>query len=299
MELKRCAMVLEGGAVKGIFTSGVLDYLMKRDFYPEYVVGVSAGACNAVDYVSKQPGRTRDCFITRRPDERYLRFSNVFRHRPVYDMDMVFDQFPNKSHPFDFDTFYRSPMKCEMVVTNCLTGKAEYKTPDPDKKKRFMDTCRASSSMPFVSPLVMLDHVPYLDGGIADSVLLLRGRSSWGYEKIVVVLTKNRGYRKGAQPHVYENGGLRVPEIPEAVPDHCQTLCGLQPYHGAAGKAGGGRKDFCHPAENEGHRADGAGSEEAGGVLRGRLPPHGESSTRPCANIWKNSKSPFQQKKFW
>ena len=110
MELKRCAMVLEGGAVKGIFTSGVLDYLMKRDFYPEYVVGVSAGACNAVDYVSKQPGRTRDCFITRRPDERYLRFSNVFRHRPVYDMDMVFDQFPNKSHPFDFDTFYRSPM---------------------------------------------------------------------------------------------------------------------------------------------------------------------------------------------
>lgn len=173
MELKRCAMVLEGGAVKGIFTSGVLDYLMKRDFYPEYVVGVSAGACNAVDYVSKQPGRTRDCFITRRPDERYLRFSNVFRHRPVYDMDMVFDQFPNKSHPFDFDTFYRSPMKCEMVVTNCLTGKAEYKTPDPDKKK-FMDTCRASSSMPFVSPLVMLDHVPYLDGGIADSVPLAR-----------------------------------------------------------------------------------------------------------------------------
>lgn len=194
MELKRCAMVLEGGAVKGIFTSGVLDYLMKRDFYPEYVVGVSAGACNAVDYVSKQPGRTRDCFITRRPDERYLRFSNVFRHRPVYDMDMVFDQFPNKSHPFDFDTFYRSPMKCEMVVTNCLTGKAEYKTPDPDKKK-FMDTCRASSSMPFVSPLVMLDHVPYLDGGIADSVPLARAQQL-GYEKIVVVLTKNRGYRK-------------------------------------------------------------------------------------------------------
>lgn len=79
MELKNCSMVLEGGATKGIFTAGVLDYLMEQEFYPKYVVGVSAGACNAVDYVSRQIGRTKECFITTKKDEEYLNMRNFLR----------------------------------------------------------------------------------------------------------------------------------------------------------------------------------------------------------------------------
>ena len=218
MELKNCSMVLEGGAIKGVFTAGALDYLMEKDFYPEYVVGVSAGACNAVDYVSRQPGRTRDCFITTGKDEKYLKFSNFFHGKPIYDMDLVFDEFPERLHPFDFDTFYASDMKCEMVVTNCVTGKAEYLTASKDPKE-FMKACRASSSMPMVSPIVVLNHRAYMDGGIADSVPL-RHAMEKGYEKQIVILTKNAGYRKEPSRLMYRmclKKYARFPKLCEAV----------------------------------------------------------------------------------
>ncbi len=194
MELRNCSMVLEGGAVKGVFTAGALDYLMEQEFYPKYVVGVSAGACNAVDYVSRQIGRTRDCFITTKKEERYLKMSNFFHGKPIYDMDMVFDLFPKEYHPFDFDTFYASEMECEMVVTNCVTGKAEYLTA-PEAPDDFMKICRASSSMPLVSPIVVYNRRAYMDGGIADSVPIRRAEKK-GFDKHIVILTKNEGYRK-------------------------------------------------------------------------------------------------------
>ncbi|MDO4296115.1 MAG: patatin family protein [bacterium] len=194
MELQNCSMVLEGGAARGLFTAGVLDYLMEKDFYTKYVVGVSAGACNAVDYVSKQIGRTRDCFIPHTPEEKYLRIENVFHRKPIYDMDLVFDKYPNEIHPFDFETYFASNMECEMVVTNCETGRAEYMEAHEDKQQ-FMKICRASSSMPLFTDLVEIEGSVYMDGGIADSVPL-RHAIEKGYRKHIVVLTKEKGYRK-------------------------------------------------------------------------------------------------------
>lgn len=188
-------LVLEGGATRGVFTSGVLDYLMEKDIYLSHVVGVSAGSCNAVDYLSRQPGRTRDCMIHRGKEyDYYYGLRDFVKERSLLDMDMIFDKYPNEVFPFDFETYFASDMQCEIVVTNCLTGKAEYLTEDRDPK-RLMKLCRASSSMPLVCPVVKIGGVPYLDGGLADSVPVQHIRET-GPSKTVVILTRPKGYRK-------------------------------------------------------------------------------------------------------
>lgn len=187
-------MVLEGGAMRGVFTAGVLDYLMERDYYCHYVVGVSAGSCNAVDYVSKQIGRTKKCFIQEEKENKYLSFLNMIKGRDLYDLNKVFVDFPGEIYPFDFKTFFASQMECEIVLTNCLTGMPEYRTESRERAK-LMDLCRASSSMPLVSPVVMIDQTPYLDGGLTDSVPIVRSMEK-GNKKNIVILTRNKGYRK-------------------------------------------------------------------------------------------------------
>lgn len=193
--MHKATMVLEGGATRGVFTSGALDYLMEREFYTSHVIGVSAGSCNAVDYVSRQPGRTRDCMIHREKEYDYYQGVRKFlKEKSLLNMDMIFDRYPNELYPFDYDTYFASEMKCEIVVTSCLTGKAEYLTEDSDRE-RLMKICRASSSMPLVSPVVNVDGVPYLDGGVADSVPVKRA-VELGNHKIILILTRNPGYRK-------------------------------------------------------------------------------------------------------
>ncbi len=193
--MQKATMILEGGATRGVFTSGVLDYLMEQDLYISHVIGVSAGSCNAVDYVSRQPGRTRDCMIlTDKKDDYVHGFRKAIKEKSLMNMDMIFDTYPNETFPFDFETYFQSEIKCEIVATNCLTGKAEYLDERQDRA-RLMKLCRASCSMPLLTPIVRVDGVPYLDGGLADSVPIQRALT-YGNRKIVVILTRNPGYRK-------------------------------------------------------------------------------------------------------
>ena len=195
MTIKKATLVLEGGATRGIFTSGALDYLMERDLYFSDVIGVSAGSCNAVDYVSRQPGRTRDCMIpTDKEGKYYYGIRDFVKEKSLMNMDLIFDKYRKELLPFDFETYFNSEINCQIVTTNCLTGKAEYMTEDSDND-RLMKLCRASSSMPLLTPIVNIDNVPYLDGGLADSVPIRRAQQMEN-EKIVVILTKNQGYRK-------------------------------------------------------------------------------------------------------
>ena len=195
MTIKKATLVLEGGATRGIFTSGALDYLMERDLYFSDVIGVSAGSCNAVDYVSRQPGRTKDCMIpTDKEGKYYYGIRDFVKEKSLMNMDLIFDKYPKELLPFDFETYFNSEINCQIVTTNCLTGKAEYMTEDSDND-RLMKLCRASSSMPLLTPIVNIDNVPYLDGGLADSVPIRRAQQMEN-EKIVVILTKNQGYRK-------------------------------------------------------------------------------------------------------
>ncbi len=191
----KATMVLEGGATRGVFTSGVLDYLMEKDLYTSHVIGVSAGSCNGVDYVSRQPGRTRDCTIHKEKEySYYYGFRKFIREKSLMNMDMIFNKYPNEIFPFDYDTYFASGMECEIVTTNCETGQAEYMTEREDRE-RLMKICRASCSMPLVSPIVNVDGMPYLDGGLADSIPVGRAIEI-GNKKIIVVLTRNPGYRK-------------------------------------------------------------------------------------------------------
>lgn len=216
MTIKKATLVLEGGATRGVFTSGALDYMMEKDLYLSYVIGVSAGACNAVDYVSRQPGRTRDCMI---PSDKsrnyYYGVKDFVREKSLMNMDLIFDKFPNEIYPFDFETYFSSEIQCEMVTTNCISGKAEYMREESDSE-RLMRICRASSSMPLLTPIVNIDGVPYLDGGLADSLPVLRAMEL-GNEKIVVILTKNKGYRKKvispAMQRVYRRAYRSYPQL--------------------------------------------------------------------------------------
>lgn len=191
---ERTGLVLEGGGSRGVFTAGAIDYLMEQNVKLPYVIGVSAGACNAVDYASWQIGRTKECMIVKEKAYRYVSMRNIIRQRSLFDMDMIFDKFPNQYIPFDYDAFFRSGIRCEVVVTNCITGKAEYYSETSDRE-RLMQLCRASSSLPIAAPKVFIDSVPYLDGGIGNSIPL--GRSlRVGNTKNIVILTRKRGYRK-------------------------------------------------------------------------------------------------------
>lgn len=194
VDIHGTGLVLEGGATRGVFTSGVLDYLMEQGLYLPYVVGVSAGACNAVDYISRQIGRTRDCMIPKEKEHNYMSLRHTLKTRNLFDMDLVFDRYPNEIYPFDYETYFHSALRCELVVTDCLTGRAEY-LDERTNKKRLMDICRASSSVPLASPMVEVDGTPYLDGGIADSIPIIRSLKL-GYRKNLIVLTRNYGYRK-------------------------------------------------------------------------------------------------------
>lgn len=216
MDIKKATLVLEGGATRGVFTSGALDLLMERDIYMSHVIGVSAGSCNAVDYVSKQPGRTRDCMIPAdKSGNYYYGIRDFVKEKSVMNMDLIFDKYPNELLPFDFDTYFESEIRCEIVTTNCLTGQAEYMTEDHDRA-RLMKICRASCSMPLLTPIVNIGDVPYLDGGLADSVPIRRAQKM-GNKKIVVILTKNQGYRKKvvspAMQRVYRRAYKSYPNL--------------------------------------------------------------------------------------
>lgn len=186
-------LVLEGGGMRGVFTSGVLDAFMKHGLYFRYVVAVSAGACNGLSYVSRQPRRARISNIDYLARYDYIGLRHLVTQGCIFDQKLLYDKFPNEYIPFDFDTFFDSPTTFEMVTTNCRTGCAEY-LEVRGGRQRLLDVVRASSSLPYVSKIVMVDGEPMLDGGIVDSIPVMRAVSR-GCGRNVVVLTRNKGYR--------------------------------------------------------------------------------------------------------
>lgn len=186
-------LVLEGGGMRGVFTSGVLDAFMKHGVYFRYVVAVSAGSCNGMSYISRQPRRARLSNIDFLSQYGYIGWRHLLTQGCIFDQELLYDKFPNEYLPFDFDTFFQWSATFEMVTTNCLTGQAEYLTESNDRQ-RSLDIVRASSSLPYVSKIVMVDDIPMLDGGIVDSIPVMRAIET-GHPQNVVVLTRNKGYR--------------------------------------------------------------------------------------------------------
>ena len=187
-------LVLEGGGLRGVFTCGVLDCFMDHGIRFPFTAGVSAGACNGLSYMSGQRGRARISNIDLMDEYHYVGFKYLLTQKCIMDFKLLFEDFPEKIIPYDYDAYFSNPDRFVMVTTNCLTGKAEY-LEEKSSSERVMDIVRASSSLPFVSPVTYVDGIPMLDGGIVDSIPI-EYAMSMGYNKLVVVLTRNKGYRK-------------------------------------------------------------------------------------------------------
>lgn len=194
--------------MRGVFTSGVLDAFMKHDLYFPYVVAVSAGACNGMSYISRQPRRARISNIDYLARYQYIGLRHLVTQGCIFDRKLLYDRFPNQLLPYDFDTYFKYADTFEMVTTNCLTGQPMYMRECNCNRQRALDIVRASSSLPYVSKIVTVDGIPMLDGGIADSIPVQRA-IDLGYEHNVVVLTRNKGWRDTGKdrklPYLYKH----------------------------------------------------------------------------------------------
>lgn len=194
---RNTGLVLEGGGMRGVFTSGVLDAFMKHNLYFHYVVAVSAGACNGLSYMSRQPRRARISNIDMLAKYDYIGLRHLVTQGCIFDPELLYDRFPFELVPFDYDAYFRNVSHgytFEMAMTNCQTGRAEYLTETNGNAHRLNNLARASSSLPYVSKIVDIDGKPMLDGGIVDSIPVMRAMEQ-GHAYNVLVCTRNKGWR--------------------------------------------------------------------------------------------------------
>ena len=187
------ALLLEGGSLRGLYTAGALDTLMEREIYFPAVAGVSAGALNAVNYVAHQPGRSASINLRYRKDPRYFGPMAAFHGGSLFGLNFMLKDL-SQSIPFDFDTFYHGSQRMVAVATCVQTGKPAYF----EKGKTdfdFFESVRASASLPLVSVPVRLGKFSYLDGGCSCPIPLHWAQTE-GFEKTVIITTRQKGFRK-------------------------------------------------------------------------------------------------------
>ena len=187
-------LVLEGGGMRAIFTAGVLDCFMDHQLWFPYTIGVSAGASNGISYASRQRGRSKFGNIDLLKIRNYIGLRHFLCGRGYIDMNFLFYVYPDKYYPLDYDACFQSKDRFVMVTSNCLTGKAEYFEEKKDKD-RLVDICCASCTLPVLCPIAYVDGVPMVDGGVCDAIPVKRAIAE-GFTKNVIVLTRNKGYRK-------------------------------------------------------------------------------------------------------
>ena len=191
----KTGIVLEGGALRTIFSSGVCDGLLEADLLPDYVIGVSAGIAYGVSYVSRQKGRNLEIVTKYANDKRYMGLRNLLipSNRCYFGLRFTYETIPNELIPFDYDTFAAYPGEVEAVVTNLKSGQAEY-LPVPRRDEGFL-LLQATCAMPLLFPIFWLDGMPCLDGGSSDGIPYRRA-FEMGCDRVVVVLTRERSYRR-------------------------------------------------------------------------------------------------------
>lgn len=186
-------LILEGGAMRGIYTAGVLDEFMKEGITFPGVIGVSAGAVHGCSYVAGQRGRSIRYYLRYCGDKRFMSAHSLITTGDIVGERFCYHDLPERLDPFDYEGFRRSGTDFYVVCTNVRTGKAEYIL--CRDMRADIEYMRASASMPFVSRIVRAGGKKLLDGGVADSVPLQAFRRL-GYEKNVIVLTRPAGYKK-------------------------------------------------------------------------------------------------------
>ncbi len=190
-------LVLEGGGTRGSYTAGVLDIFLEQGIEFPSVYGISAGACNAVSYISRQPRRNLEIFYKYIGDERYLSVANLRRTGSLFGFGFIFGELSRQLVPLDYETFCHSPVIFRVGATNVVTGRVVYF--DKEDITFPMDVLRASASLPMISPIVEFKGYHLLDGGVACPIPIERSLFD-GNERNVIVLTRDASYRKRARP---------------------------------------------------------------------------------------------------
>lgn len=189
------SLIVEGGGMRGLYTAGVLDGFIQENLYWNNVYCVSAGSCHALSYMSRQFDRARRVNVNYVKKARYSGLWCMLRHGTFFGFDFIFNTIPSMDR-IDWTTFFRSQnenRKFKITVTNVRTGLAEYITPGtPEEAIRWLE---ASSSLPVLGRPVDINGEKWFDGGIADSIPVKKACED-GHEKHVIILTREKGYRK-------------------------------------------------------------------------------------------------------
>ena len=188
-------LIMEGGAMRGLFTAGVTDVLMENKIEFDGAVGVSAGAAFGCNVKSKQIGRALRYNVSYCNDKRYCSLRSLITTGDLFGAEFCYHTLPDKLDIFDKETFYANPMEFYVVCTDVLTGKPFYKKIEQEDEENFGEWVRASASLPLISRIVEIEGHKFLDGGISDSIPV-KFMESVGYEKNVVILTRPEEYVK-------------------------------------------------------------------------------------------------------
>ena len=192
-------LVMEGGAIRTIYSSGVCDGFLSQGWMADYVVGVSAGIAYGVSYVSGQEGRNLKILERFVNDSRYMGPINMLsrrNHHCYFGLEFTYDEIPNYLVPYDYAALAAFPGKVEAGVTNLLTGQTDYyRVPANDRRSVLL---RASCAMPLLFPIYEINGKPYLDGGVGDSVPFRRAFQQ-GCDRAVVILTRERSYYRSPE----------------------------------------------------------------------------------------------------
>jgi predicted patatin/cPLA2 family phospholipase len=216
--MRKTALVLEGGAIRGIYTAGVLDTFIKHGVHFPYTVGVSAGAAFGASYISRQIGRNLEINVTYTNDPQYMGWGNFMKRGNFFNFKFIFGDIADHLIPFDYDTFFTAGNGFLIGVTNCETGKCEFFQSTDFDKAELKIALTASSSMPFVSKMTSFRDKLYLDGGIAGAIPYDKAQAD-GHEKMVIVLTRAQGFRakEFKRPELIRWRYRKFPALAEAI----------------------------------------------------------------------------------
>lgn len=193
INVNNTSLILEGGTFRTVYTAGILDGFLESEIMFPYILGISAGAISACSYVSEQKNRTIRFISTYRNDKRYLGMRNFLTERSLFGLTFAYDTVPNQLDFFDWETFQSYEGSLLFGVTNAYTGEVEYL--DGKTMDKGATILRATCAIPVLFPEIKLNDVPYYDGGLADPIPIHKAMAD-GYDKHVIILTREAGYRK-------------------------------------------------------------------------------------------------------
>jgi len=236
--MNNSCIVLEGGGLRGAFTSGVLEYFLDKDLNFDRVIGVSAGACTGASYLSKQKGRNRKVNVEYPSDKRYMGLRHLILTGSYFNMKFVFEELPDKLVPYDEQALFKNPAEFDIIITSLLTGKPVVLSKSEIANISVGKALVATSSIPLLSQPADIGGQLFFDGGVSDSIPVKYALSK--HEKAVAVLTRPRGYRKEKT-----KGSQLLKLIFRKHPEFLETLLKRNEEYNKT-------LDFCEQMEREG-----------------------------------------------